>query len=313
MIGELKIFSGQATRQLTEKVCHHLNQPLGQMEAFRFSNDNFFVRIQENVREADVFVIQTSVPPVDANLMETLITIDALRRASAARVSAVLPYYPYARSDKKDQPRIPITARLVADLLTAAGADRVITFDLHADQIQGFFSIPLDHLSALPLLTDYFAAQQIPDLVVVALDTGGVKRATEAARRLDTDVAMMDKRRIGNQQRVTIKNIIGEVAGRPVLIFEDEIQTGGSLLAAGELLRARGATDIYVACLHPAFTKDAAGMLSSFRFKEIVVTDTVPLPPRTDFPGLSVVSVAPLLAEAIRRTHHGESISTLFS
>lgn len=188
----------------------------------------------------------------------------------------------------------------------------MITFDLHADQIQGFFSIPLDHLSALPLLTDYFAAQQIPDLVV-ALNTGAVKRATEAARHLDTDVAMMDKRRIGNQQRVTIKNIIGEVAGRPVLIFEDEIQTGGSLLAAGELLRARGATDIYVACLHPTFTKDAAGKLSSFRFKEIVVTDTVPLPPRTDFSGLSVVSVAPLLAEAIRRTHHGESISTLFS
>jgi ribose-phosphate pyrophosphokinase len=309
--GSLKIFSTRASTYLASEVCVALGLEPGQAEIMKFRNDNTFVRILENVRDADVFVIATSTPPVDENLMETLIIIDALKRASAGRVTAVLPYFPYAKSDKKDQPRVPITARLVADLLTAAGADRIITFDLHSSQIQGFFSIPLDHLTALPMLADHFVAMGLVDPVVIATDAGGAKRATDFALRLDAPVALLDKRRIGNEQRVKIRNIIGEVANRPCLIFDDEVETGGTLIAAAELLRDRGASAVHVACGHAVLAGEAPQRLGGFPFASFVVTNTVPVPPERRFPGLTVLSVAPLLSAVIDRIHRGESISSL--
>ncbi|MEW6524177.1 MAG: ribose-phosphate pyrophosphokinase [Bacillota bacterium] len=308
----LKVFSGRSHPELSVAIGRYLRTELGRVQIFKFKNDNTFVKIEENVRETDVFVVQTSCPPVDEHLMELLIMVDALKRASAARITAVMPLFPYARSDQKDQPRIPITARLVADLLATAGANRVITVDLHASQIQGFFTIPLDHLTAQGVLVEYFKKKQLPDLVVVATDSGGARRATSCARRLGTDLALMDKRRIGNEQRVEINNVIGEVHGRPALVFEDEIETGGSLVAAVEVLKARGAGDIYVACPHPVLAGNAAERLAGADIKEVVVADTVPVPESKRIPKLKVLSVAHILGEAIRRTHNGESISSLF-
>lgn len=308
---DLKVFHTRASAYLAGEICACLGIEPGRAEVFKFRNDNTFVKILENVRDNDVFVVATSTPPVDENLMEALIMMDALKRASAGRITGVFPYFPYAKSDKKDQPRVPITARLVADLISTAGADRVITVDLHSSQIQGFFSIPLDHLSALPMLAKHFADRQLTDLVIVATDAGGVKRATDCARRLDAPVAMLDKRRIGNEQRVIIRNVIGDVAGKPVLIFEDEVETGGTLIAAANVLRASGATAIHVACAHAVLSADAPLKLQQFPFASFVVTNTLPVPEAKRFPGIEVLSVAPLLAEAIRRTHAGESISSL--
>lgn len=308
---DLKVFHTRASGYLATEICGYLGSEPGRAEIFKFRNDNTFVRILENVRDDDVFVIATSTPPVDENLMEALIMIDALKRASAGRVTGVFPYFPYAKSDKKDQPRVPITARLVADLISAAGADRVITVDLHSSQIQGFFSIPLDHLSALPMLAKHFAERQLKDLVVVASDAGGVKRATDCALRLDAPVAMLDKRRIGNEQKVIIRNVIGDVAGKPVLIFDDEVETGGTLIAAANVLRDRGATAVHVACGHAVLSGDAPHKLQQFPFASFAVTNTLPIPEAKRFPGLTVLSVAPLLGEAIRRIHDGESISSL--
>ncbi len=308
----LQVFSGRSNPELARAIAEYLGIPLGRVDIFKFQNDNTFVQIGENVRESDVFVVQTSCPPVDQHFMELLILLDALKRASAARITAVMPLFPYARSDKKDQPRVPITARLVADLLATAGANRVITVDLHADQIQGFFTIPVDHLTALRVLTDYFAAKRIAGLVVVATDAGGAKRASRCALRLGAGLAVMDKRRLGNEQRVEINNVIGEVSGRPVLIFEDEIETGGSLVAAVRLLRERGATDIYVACPHAVLAGDALANLAGAGLAEVVVTDTLPLAAAKRLPNLTRLSVAPILGEAIRRTHNGESVSSLW-
>lgn len=309
---KLKIFHTRASAYLAEQICTCLGIEPGRAEVFKFRNDNTFVKILENVRDDDVFVVATSTPPVDENLMEALIMIDALKRASAGRVTGVFPYFPYAKSDKKDQPRVPITARLVADLISAAGTDRVITVDLHSSQIQGFFSIPLDHLSALPMLAKHFAERQLKDLVVVATDAGGVKRATDCALRLDAPVAMLDKRRIGNEQKVIIRNVIGDVAGKAALIFEDEVETGGTLIAAANVLRDCGATAVHVACAHAVLSGDAPKKLRQFPFASFVVTNTLPIPETKRFPGIEVLSVAPLLSEAIRRTHAGESISSLF-
>lgn len=311
MKSELRVFSGRATRYLADEICSHLGVPLGEAEVFKFSNDNTFVRIKENVREADVFVVQTSFPPVDEALMELLILIDALKRASARRITAVLPLYPYARSDRKDQPRVPITARLVADLLTTAGANRVVTIDLHSDQIQGFFTIPLDHLTAASLLGDYFAKKNLEHPVVVATDAGGAKKATRYAKRLRAPLALMDKRRIGNEDRVEITCFIGDVLGRQAIILDDEIDTAGTLAETIHCLERSGVVEIYVGCSHPVLSGPAVERLSQLPIKELVVTNSLPLGDKHP-PNLTVLSIAPMLAQAILRIHTGESISSLF-
>jgi ribose-phosphate pyrophosphokinase len=279
----------------------------------RFSNDNLFVQVKESVRECDVFVVQSSCPPVSEGIMELLILIDALRSASASRITAVLPYYPYVRSDKKDQPRISITAKLMAQLLRAAGAGRVLTMTLHSPQIQGFFDIPVDHLQSTPVLCGYFA--QLPvirECVAVAPDAGSAKRAGSYAQRLDTPLAFVDKRRVGNNDEVLSRAVVGDVTGKHVIIFDDEISTAGSLMGAVDVLQAAGARDIYVGCTHGVLCGPAIERIARSPIKEVVVTNTVPLPPERRHPKIRVLSVAPLFAEAIRRVHTGQSIDSLF-
>jgi ribose-phosphate pyrophosphokinase len=312
MMGELKVFAGQATESLTAEICKQLGLSLGKREIIQFSNDNTFVKISENVRDCDVFVVQTSCPPVNHNLMELLVMLDALRRASARRITAVLPLYPYARSDKKDQPRVPITARLVADLLTTAGADRVVAIDLHSSQIQGFFTIPLDHLTAADMLCSYFHNKGIEDLTVVATDAGGAKKASVYAKWLDAPLAIMDKRRSGNDDKAMVANFIGDVRGKNAVILDDEIDTAGTVKETVKALRKAGAKDIYVGCTHAVFSGPAVERLEECNLKELVVTDTVPTTRAKNLSCLKVLSVAPMLAQAIDRIHRGESVSTLF-
>lgn len=312
LAGQLKVFAGQATEPLATEICQQLGITLGKREIIQFSNDNTFIKINENIRDCDVFVVQTSCPPVNHNLMELLIMIDALSRASARRITAVLPLYPYARSDKKDQARIPITARLVADLLTTAGADRVVTIDLHSPQIQGFFTIPLDHLTAADMLCKYFENKHLKDLVVVATDAGGAKKASIYAKWLNAPLAIMDKRRSGNDDKAYVANFIGDVRDKNVVILDDEIDTGGTIKETAKALRTAGAKDIYVGCTHAVFSGPAIERLGESDLKEIVVTSTIPVPQGHLLPNLTTLSVAPILAEAIRRIHYGESVSTLF-
>ena len=313
VLDELRVFSGNAHPQLARDVCEYLDIPLGQAEMFKFANDNTFVRILENVRQRDVFIIQPICYPVNDNLMELLIAIDAFKRASAGRITAVVPYYGYGRTDKKDQPRVPITARLVADLLTAAGANRLLTVDLHAGQIQGFFNIPVDELTALPLLINYFKAKEISDLAVVAVDIGISKRARDVAEHLDVPLAIIEKRRVGNNDRTEILNVIGDVDGKVALTFDDEILTGGTVVNAAEALVKQGVTEVYCCATHPVFSKDAHQRLAQSSFREVVVTDTVPLTKQQLNGKITVLSVAPLLGEAIYRIHKGQSVGELFN
>ncbi|MDP7286120.1 MAG: ribose-phosphate pyrophosphokinase, partial [Dehalococcoidales bacterium] len=270
------------------------------------------VRILENVRERDTFVIQSLCSPVNTNLVELLIMIDALKRASAERITAVIPYYGYGRSDKKDQPRVPITARLIADLLTVAGANRLLTVDLHAAQIQGFFSIPVDELTALNLLANYFAGKNFDDLVVVATDIGITKRARDMAERLNAPLAIMEKRRVGNVDQAETLNVIGEVEGRIALTVDDEIDTAGSLVNVAETLKEHGVKEVYACCTHSIFSGQAIPRIASSPVKEIVVTDTVPVKDERKLDKLIVQSTAPLLGEAIHRIHTGKSIGAMF-
>ena len=313
VLDELRVFSGNAHPQLARDVCEYLDIPLGQAEMFKFANDNTFVRILENVRQRDVFIIQPICYPVNDNLMELLIAIDAFKRASAGRITAVVPYYGYGRTDKKDQPRVPITARLVADLLTAAGANRLLTVDLHAGQIQGFFNIPVDELTAMPILIDYFKAKEISDLAVVAVDIGISKRARDVAEHLDVPLAIIEKRRVGNDDRTEILNVIGDVDGKVALTFDDEILTGGTVVNAAEALVKQGVTEVFCCATHPVFTKDAPQRLAQSSFQEVVVTDTVPLTEKQINGKITVLSVAPLLGEAIYRIHKGQSVGELFN
>ena len=313
VLDELRVFSGNAHPQLARDVCEYLDIPLGQAEMFKFANDNTFVRILENVRQRDVFIIQPICYPVNDNLMELLIAIDAFKRASAGRITAVVPYYGYGRTDKKDQPRVPITARLVADLLTAAGANRLLTVDLHAGQIQGFFNIPVDELTALPILIDYFKAKEISDLAVVAVDIGISKRARDVAEHLDVPLAIIEKRRVGNDDRTEILNVIGDVDGKVALTFDDEILTGGTVVNAAEALVKQGVTEVFCCATHPVFSKDAPQRLAESSFQEVVVTDTVPLTEKQINGKITVLSVAPLLGEAIYRIHKGQSVGELFN
>jgi len=309
---EIKVFSGNAHPALAQAVTDYLGIPLGQCEVFEFSNENIFVRILENVRGRDTFVIQPLSSPVNKSLVELLIMLDALKRASAERITAVVPYYGYGRTDKKDQPRVPITARLVADLLTVAGANRLLTVDLHAAQIQGFFNIPVDELTALFLLSDYFKEQEFDDLVVVATDIGISKRARDLAAKLNAPLAIMEKRRVGNVGQTETLNVIGEVEGRVALTVDDEIDTAGSLVGVVSTLMERGAEEIYACCTHPVFSGPAIQRIASCPVKEVVVTDTIPVAGNKKLDKITVLSIAPLLGEAIHRIHTGQSIGAMF-
>jgi len=309
---ELKVFSGNAHPALAQAVCDYLGMPLGRAEIFEFSNENIFVRILENVRQRDVFVIQPICSPVNKSLVELLIMLDAFKRASAGRLTAVIPYYGYGRTDKKDQPRVPITARLIADLITTAGANRVLAIDLHAAQIQGFFNIPVDELSALPLLTQYFEDRALGDLVVVATDIGISKRARDLAAKLNTPLAIIEKRRLGNIDATETLNIIGEVQGMRALTVDDEIDTAGSLIGAVNTLMEHGATEVYACCTHPVFSDSAPERIASSPVKEVVVTDTVPVAPNENLNKVTVLPTASLLGEAIHRIHTGLSVGAMF-
>lgn len=310
---DIRVFSGRSHCELTESICKHLEIEPGKREIIRFSNENLLVQVQESVRESDVYVIQTSCPPVNEHIMELLIFIDALKRASAARVTAVLPYFPYVRSDKKDRPRIPITARLMADLLEAAGADRVVTMDLHSPQIQGFFKIPLDHLQAAPLLADFIRKNvDVSNAIVVASDAGEAKDAAAFASRLNLDIAIIDKRRVAHDENAVAANLIGDVRGKTAILIDDEVASGGTLLQAADFLRREGATEVVACATHAVFTGAAPQKLGDSNITRMAVTDTIPVGEEKRFEGLEVLSVAELFADAIRRIHTGESVSTLF-
>jgi len=309
---ELKVFTGNAHPALAQAVADYLGIPLGKSEVFRFSNENIFVRILENVRQRDTFVIQPLSSPVNNNLVELLIMLDALKRASAGRITAVIPYYGYGRTDKKDQPRVPITARLVADLLTVAGANRLLTVDLHAAQIQGFFNIPVDELTALYLLGNYFAEKDFDDLVVVATDIGIIKRARDLAAKLNAPLAIMEKRRVGNVDQAETLNVIGEVEGKVALTVDDEIDTAGSLVGVVSALKEQGVREVYACCTHPIFSDPAIQRMASCPVKEVVVTDTVPVKDGKKLDKIAVLPIAPLLGEAIDRIHTGKSVGAMF-
>jgi len=309
---ELKVFTGNAHPALAQAIAEYLGIPLGKCEVFEFSNENIFVRILENVRQRDTFVIQPISSPVNKSLVELLIMLDALKRASAGRITAVVPYYGYGRTDKKDQPRVPITARLIADLLTVAGANRLLTVDLHAAQIQGFFNIPVDELTALYLLSDYFAKKDFDDLVVVATDIGISKRARDLAARLNAPLAIMEKRRVGNVDETETLNVIGEVEGKVALTVDDEIDTAGSLVNVVSTLKERGVKEIYACCTHPVFTGPAIQRIATCPVKEVVVTDTIPVTGSKKLNKITVLPMAPLLGEAIHRIHTGLSVGAMF-
>ena len=310
---ELKVFTGNAHPDLAKSVADYLGIPLGKCEVFEFSNENIFVRILENVRERDVFVIQPICSPVNKSLVELLIMLDALKRASAGRITAITPYYGYARTDKKDQPRVPITARLVADIITVAGANRLLTVDLHAEQIQGFFNIPVDELTALFILKDYFIKKNLNgDMVVVATDIGISKRARDLAEKLNTPLAIIEKRRMGNADKTETLNVIGEVNNKVALTVDDEIDTAGSLVNTVSTLLDQGAREVYSCCTHPVLSGPAIQRIAASPVKEVVVTDTIPIPPDKRIPKITVLPIAPLLGEAIQRIHSGRSIGAMF-
>jgi len=308
----LTILTGNTHPALAQAVCDSLGIPLGAAKVYQFSNENIFVQVEENVRHHDVYIVQPTSSPVNDGIMELLIMIDAVRRASAGRITAVIPYYGYGRSDKKDQPRVPITARLIADLLQTAGANRVLTMDLHAGQIQGFFSVPVDELTALSLLTRYFIRKQLPSPVVVSADIGGAKKARNFAERLDCPFAIIEKRRVRNDEKAEAINIIGDVQGCTAIIVDDEINTAGTMIEAVRVLERNGVLDIYAAATHGIFADPALKRLQESSIKEVVVTDTVPLPPERRIDKVHTLSVAPLLGEAIQRIHTGQSVGAMF-
>jgi len=309
---DLKVFTGNANPALAQAITEYLGIPLGKCEVSEFSNENIFVRILENVRQRDTFVVQPFSSPVNKSLVELLIMIDALKRASAGRITAVIPYYGYGRTDKKDQPRVPITARLVADLLTVAGANRVLTVDLHAAQIQGFFNIPVDELTALYMFIHYFKQIIFDDLVVVATDIGISKRARDMATKLNVPLAIMEKRRVGNTDQAETLNVIGEVEGKVALTLDDEIATAGSLVDVVSTLKEQGAREVYACCTHPVFCGQATQRIASCPVKEVVVTDTIPVADNKKVDKITVLPIAPLLGEAIHRIHTGLSIGAMF-
>jgi ribose-phosphate pyrophosphokinase len=311
MAYELKLFTGNANRPLAEEIARYLRVAICDAEVTRFSDGEVFVQVNENVRGADVFVVQPTCPPVNDTLMELLIMIDALKRASAHRITAVLPYYGYARQDRKVQPRVPISAKLVADLLEAAGVDRVLALDLHAGQIQGFFNIPVDHLFAAPVIIDYLLKKELTDPVIVSPDAGGVERSRAIAKRINAGLAIIDKRREGPNAAVAMR-LIGEVNGRDAVVIDDMIDTAGTLVQAVGALAREGARRILACGVHPVLSGPAIDRIKASVLEEVVVTNSIPLAPDKRLPRFTVLTVAPLLGEAIRRIHDEESVSTLF-
>lgn len=312
MYGPLKIFSGRAHPALANDICQILGVEPGRAALYNFSDGENYAQIDENVRGADIFIIQPTSPPVNDNLMELLILLDAFKRSSASRVTAVMPYYGYARQDRKDKPRVPITSKLIADLITAAGASRVLTIDLHAAQIQGFFNIPVDHLFAAPVIIRHLKTSELDDLTIVSPDAGGVERARAYAKRLGATLAIIDKRRIAKNQ-TQVMNIIGEVEDRNVFIIDDIIDTGGTLIETVKTLRDQGARSISTACTHAVLSGPAIERINSSELEQVVVTNTIPTEDKeAECPRLVSLSMADLLSEAIKRIHDEDSVSSLF-
>jgi len=312
MLERMRIFSGNANLALAEKICKNLGVPLGRANVSTFMDGETRVEINENVRGMDVFIVQPTCTPVNVTCMELLIMIDAMKRASADRITAVIPYYGYARQDRKVAPRAPISAKLIADLITTAGANRVLSVDLHAGQIQGFFNIPVDNLFATPVLLEYIKKNYEDNIVIVSPDTGGVERARAFGKRLGATLAIIDKRREGPNES-QVMNIIGNVRGRKVIIFDDLIDTGGTVVQGAEALQEEGATEISVCCTHPVLSGPSIEKIESSCIKEAVVTDTIPLQEKAKAcPRIKVLSVAGLLSEAVRRIYYNDSVSSLF-
>jgi ribose-phosphate pyrophosphokinase len=310
---ELRLFCGSASQTLGHEIAEYLNIKPGSYTRTVFANENIFIRLNESVRGKDVYLVQTMCSPIHDNLMEMLIMIDALKRDSAARVNVIIPYLAYARSDKKDQPRVPITARLLANIIEVAGASRYMTVDLHAGQIQGFFNIPGDALTAFHLLSDYVRTLQIPNLVVASADLGYAKNARNWALRLNTPLAIVEKRRRDNTGSSEALSVIGDVEGKNVLLVDDEVLTGGSVVNAANTLREAGGQDIYLAFTHPLLAGEAAKKLASAGFKGIITTNTLPVSPEKVLPNMTILSVAPMLGEVIARAHEGRSVGELFN
>jgi ribose-phosphate pyrophosphokinase len=308
----LDLYAGNANPELARKIGLYLDVTPGQVEVFEFANENIFVKILDNVREHDVYLIQPTCSPVQKSIMELLIMIDAFKRASAGRITAVVPYYAYGRSDKKDQPRVPITARLIADMISVAGADRLLTMDLHQGQIQGFFNIPVDELTAVHLLSNHFIQKHLDDLVVVT-DLGFAKRARTFAELVDAPLAIVEKRRMDNDDRAEVLNVIGEVRGRRAIVVDDEIDTAGTLMEVTRALEREGVQEIYACATHGVLSGSAIERIADSNLAEVVITDTIPLPPEKRLPKIRQLSVAPLIGEAIRRIHDAESVGALFS
>jgi ribose-phosphate pyrophosphokinase len=310
--GDLKIFSGRAHPALAREICAYLSIPMGELTLYNFSDGEDYCQIDENVRGADVFVVQPTCSPVNDHVMELLILLDAFRRSSASRITAVMPYFGYARQDKKDKPRVPIAAKLMADLLTAAGADRILTMDLHAAQIQGFFNIPVDHLFAAPVILDAIRKLEPEELVIVSPDVGGLTRARAIAKRLDASLAVIDKRRTGKNE-TEILNVVGDVEGKDALILDDIIDTAGTLVQAEAALRQQGARRTYAAAVHGVFSGPALERIEASKLQRLLVTNTIPVDAAmARCPRIQALSVASLLGEAIQRIHDGASVSSLF-
>ncbi len=311
--GEIKLFAGSASQRLAQEIGDYLDVPLSGYDLVEFPNENLFTRLHGSVRGQDVFLIQTLSSPVHRNLMEMLIMIETLKRDSAGRITAVFPYMAYARSDKKDQPRVPITARLVSDMIEVAGADRYITIDLHAGQIQGFFSIPGDVLTSFHMLSDYFLAKELENLVVATADLGFAKKGRNFAAKLGTPLAFVEKRRRGDDPRAVATTVIGNVEGKDVVLVDDEVLTGGSMCEAVTIVKEHGARDVYLSFTHPLLASPSIDRLRELPIKEIVTTNTVEIPPEKRLPNMTILSVAPLLAEVILRAHEGRSVGELFN
>jgi ribose-phosphate pyrophosphokinase len=308
----LELYTGNANPAMARNIGRYLGIELGRCEVFEFANENIFVKILDNVREKDVFLVQPTCSPVQKSIMELLIMIDAFKRASAGRITAVVPYYAYGRSDKKDQPRVPITARLIADMISVAGADRLLTMDLHQGQIQGFFNIPVDELTAVHLLSNYFIRKDLQNAVVVT-DLGFAKRARAFAELLHAPLAIIEKRRHDNDDRAEVLNVIGEVRGRRAIVVDDEVDTGGTLIEIVHALEREGVTEIYACATHGVLSDPAVDRIRESNLQEVVITDTIPLTPAKRLAKIKVVPVAPLIGEAISRIHNGESVGALFS
>ncbi len=312
MNGKIKIFAGNANPELAKKIARILKAPLGDLLVTSFSEGEVRVKINEDVRGRDVFLIQPTCPPTNDNLMELLIMIDAFKRASARRITAVMPYFGYARQDRKDQPRVPISAKLVANILTVAGADRVLTMDLHAGQIQGFFDIPLDHLFAVNVIVDYLKKKKMRNLVIASPDVGGIKMARAYAKRLGAELAIVDKRRI-DDRHAEVMNILGNVKGKNIVIVDDLVATAGSICEASTALKGAGALRIFAVASHPILSGPALQRIKKTGIEEFIITDSIPLTPEKKHPIFKVLTIAPLLAEAIKRIHREESVSSLFN